>query len=102
MSDILERIKGGLQWTSEIAKLELEITNLRRKLDDEAKKAGYKIYKKFKSEGAADPYLREVFAEMIKIEEELKEKEAKLKELKSGGKKEETPPPPPPPPPPPG
>ncbi|RLE69149.1 MAG: hypothetical protein DRJ34_01475 [Thermoprotei archaeon] len=96
----LEKVKEGLKKvgeeageSAEIARLKVEIANLRRKMDDEAKKAGYKIYEKFKKETPEDPYLKELFKEMMKIEEEINKRELRIKELK-----EELPPPPPPPP----
>jgi len=92
---IVEKIKAGLgkvaeetAEAAEIARIKVEITNLKKKMDEEAEKVGYIIYEKFKKGAPPDPDVIEILKNMESIEKQIAEKENRIRKLK-----EEAPPP---------
>jgi len=86
---IVEKIKAGLgkvaeetAEAAEIARIKVEISNLKKKMDEEAKKIGYIIYEKFKKGVPPDPDTIEILKNMENIERQIAEKENRIRELK--------------------
>ena len=75
---LFDKIKAGLgkaaeeaAEAAEIARIRVEITNLKRKMDEEAKKIGYAIYEKYKKGEFSDPSVAQYLANMKTIEQQL-------------------------------